>query len=113
MFNTVKINIGGKERELIGSFQNIVDIEKDIGESIFALIQPVFKGENAGLTFNQVVSIIYYGLRGIPDNPLERQSIINELIDNGYVVYINDALAFLLACVSGAKKKAEVSGSPM
>lgn len=88
MFNTVKINIGGRERELIGSFQNILDIEKELNTSIFSLIAPVFNGGSPSLTFGQVVTIIYFGLRGIPDNPLERQSIINELMDKGYVVYV-------------------------
>ncbi len=112
MYNSINIVIGGTEKKLIGTFQNMVDIETEMQKSIFKMVTPLITGEGSiDLTVKQMVSIIYLGLRGLPNNTLERESIQNEIMANGAIVYLDSCAAFLLSCISGCKKKAEVSGN--
>ena len=109
MFNKITINIGGKDRTLNATLGNIHDIELALGTSIFALIAPIFNGDtrSVSLTFNQVADILSIGLRGLPNNNMTKAEIEAELLEVGYIKYFDDCLGFLLACITGTKKKAK------
>lgn len=111
--NRVTINIGGKERELIASMANIMSIERELNCSIFKIVSPFLLGKpiDVVLSYDQMAVIIFNGLRGLPDNPLQKESIQKALLEDGYIDHFNTCLSYLISCVTGTKKKEEGNGS--
>lgn len=102
--NEVTINIGGKDRVLKATFQNLMDIEKSLGCSIMKFIEPLVIEGKLQPTFEQAANIIFYGLNGNSENRLQLQSIQNELAEKGISSYIGVIAEFLASCLTGSKK---------
>jgi hypothetical protein len=102
--NEVTISIGGKDRILKATFQNLMDIEKSLGCSVMKFIEPLIKEGKLQPTFEQAANIIFYGLNGNHENRLELRSVQNELAEKGISTYIGVIAEFLAGCLTGSKK---------
>lgn len=103
MFNETEINIGadGKTRKLVGTTQNIFDIEANVGAIAYLINKTRSGGEQ--LKYKEMIDIIYYGLNGNGDNRLEKKSIENELFRLGYIKLLGPVVQWLYLCTYGGE----------
>ncbi len=104
MFNTI---------EMIATMQNMLDIEDNVA-AIYSLAmraQAVITNNDysQALKIKELIDVIYYGLQGDIDNPLQKKSIENEIYRRGYNHFAVPVTFFLLKALQGgeAQEKGE------
>ena len=118
MFNTTEIEIGAdnRKRKLIATMQNLYDIEENVG-SIYSLAMRCRAAisENdvsKALKMKEIRDVIFYGLQGDIDNPLQKNSIELEIFKRGYLHFAMPVAMFLMTALSGGEAQAKGADEP-
>lgn len=96
--------------------QNLYDIEENVG-SIYSLAMRCRAAisENdvsKALKMKEIRDVIFYGLQGDIDNPLQKNSIELEIFKRGYLHFAMPVAMFLMTALSGGEAQAKGADEP-
>lgn len=103
----IKINIGGKDRFLKPTFENICRLETETGKSAMLYGQKI---QSVNVSVKEVSDIIYHGLHGDADF-MELSDIGKCVVEDGVMQYYLPITHFIQTALGGLQSVTEEQGA--